>query len=135
MVVDNTARFRMDPDVPLVVPEINPSKIGTNGGIIANPNCSTIIMAVRPLNIEFEGEVSPAEAYKVLANVQRIEILKDRANNRWPMPVDASGNDPVFVGRIRKYVSRPNTLDLWVVGDQIRKGAALNAVQIAEHLV
>ena len=241
VVVDNTARYRMDPNVPLVIPEINPEKIDANSGIIANPNCSTIIMAVplyplhrafgvkrvfaatyqaasgagkramdelkeetvavlddrdyqrtviphqyafnlfvhnsellegdyvkeeqkmidetrkifgepgfcinavcirvpvlrahsEALNIEFEREVSPADAYAVLEKAAGVEILEDRAANRWPMPVDASGRDPVYVGRIRKDVSQPNTLDLWVVGDQIRKGAALNAVQIAERL-
>jgi aspartate-semialdehyde dehydrogenase len=63
-----------------------------------------------------------------------VEILEDRGQNRWPMPLDASGKDPVLVGRVRKDQSQPHTLDLWVVGDQIRKGAALNAVQIAEKL-
>ena len=63
-----------------------------------------------------------------------MEVLEDRAANRWPMPLDASGKDPAFVGRVRKDQSQPRTIDLWVVGDQIRKGAALNAVQIAEVL-
>ena len=61
-------------------------------------------------------------------------ILEDPANNHWPMPVDVSGKDPVFVGRIRQDLSQENTFDIWVVGDQIRKGAALNAIQIAEML-
>jgi aspartate-semialdehyde dehydrogenase len=241
VVVDNTSFFRMDPKVPLVIPEINPHAIQTNTGIIANPNCSTIIMALplfplhkafgvkrvfaatyqaasgagltamnelfdetaavledRPfertviphqyafnlfihnspmrengyveeewkmlnetrkifeddnirvnavcvrvpvlrahseaLNIEFEKSVSVDEAYEVLRDAEGVEILEDRENNRWPMPLDASGKDPVYVGRIRKDQSQDNTLDIWVVGDQIRKGAALNAVQIAEKL-
>lgn len=239
--VDNTSYFRLHEDVPLVVPEINPEDIRKHRGIIANPNCSTIIMALplwplhqrfkvrrvaaatyqaasgagatamrelleetraqlegRPftrtviphpyafnlfphnsamtesgyceeeekmvretrkifhdpeirvhatcvrvpvlrahseaLNIEFAVEASVAEVYETLRGAPGVEILEDRAANRWPMPIDASGRDPVFVGRVRKDLSQPRTIDLWVVGDQIRKGAALNAVQIAELL-
>lgn len=241
VVVDNTSYYRMAEDVPLVVPEINPQKIKEHKGIIANPNCSTIIMLLplyplhkkykvkrtvvatyqaasgagakamqeledetraildkkdfkrtviphqygfnlfphnsslkengyveeeikminetrkifnennfrltatcirvpvlrahsEALNIEFEDNVSVEQAYEVLKTAPGVEILEDRENNRWPMPIDASGKDPVFVGRIRKDLSNENTLDLWLVGDQIRKGAALNAVQIAELL-
>jgi len=241
VVVDNTSYFRMHEDVPLVIPEINPEDIATHKGIIANPNCSTIIMAVpvfplyqrfgirrivaatyqaasgagavamdeltaetqaaisgkpftrtviphpyafnlfphnspmtengyceeeikmvketrkifhdekiritatcvrvpvlrahsEALNVEFEKDVSVSEVYSILARSPGVQIMEDRPNNRWPMPLDASGKDPVLVGRIRKDLSQPNTLDLWVVGDQIRKGAALNAVQIAERL-
>ena len=239
--VDNTSYFRMFPDVPLVVPEINPEDLQKHRGIIANPNCSTIIMVVplwplhkrfkirrvvaatyqassgagatamrelleetraylegRPftrtviphpyafnlfphnspmtgsgyceeeqkmvnetrkmfhddalrinatcvrvpvlrthseaLNVEFEEEPTVAEAYSILKSSPGVEVLEDRAQNRWPMPVDASGKDPVFAGRLRLDQSQPRTMDLWVVGDQIRKGAALNAVQIAERL-
>ncbi len=241
VVVDNTSYFRMHKDVPLVIPEINPEDIEKHQGIIANPNCSTIIMCLalwplhrryrarrviaatyqassgagavamheleeetraylegRPfsrtviphpyafnlfphnspmtdngyceeeikmvkethrifhddalritatcvrvpvlrahseaLNIEFETEPDIEEAYAILAKAPGVQILEDRAQNRWPMPLDASGKDPVLVGRLRKDLSQPNTLDLWVVGDQIRKGAALNAVQISERL-
>ena len=63
-----------------------------------------------------------------------MRILEDRANNRWATPADASGEDPVFVGRLRRDPSQANTLDLWLVSDQLLKGAALNAVQIAELL-
>ena len=86
------------------------------------------------LNIEFHREVSPEQAYEVLSAAPGVEIFEDRANNRWATPVDASGRDPVLVGRIRRDLSQPNTLDLWVVSDQLLKGAALNAVQIAELL-
>ena len=86
------------------------------------------------LNVEFAQEVSVEQAYEVLRKAAGVEVVEDRAQNRWPMPLDASGKDPVLVGRIRKDQSQPNTLDIWVVGDQIRKGAALNAVQIAEKL-
>ncbi len=241
VVVDNTSYFRMQEGVPLVIPEINPEDIAKHKGIIANPNCSTIIMCLplwplhqrwrvrrvvaatyqaasgagavamdeleketgarlqgrefvrtviphpyafnlfphnspmtengyceeeikmvkemhkifhdekirvtatcvrvpvlrahsEALNIEFESEPDIAEAYAILAKAPGVQILEDRAQNRWPMPLDASGKDPVLVGRLRKDLSQPKTLDLWVVGDQIRKGAALNAVQIAEKL-
>ena len=242
IVVDNTSYFRMDPEVPLVIPEINSNAIKESDRIIANPNCSTIIMALplyplhrefgvkrvhattyqaasgagqkamdelveetqaviegrsyertviphqyafnlfihnssmldsgyveeemkmvketrkifdepdflvnavcvrvpvlrahsEALNIEFERHVSVDEAYDVLKTAPGVEILEDRENNRWPMPMDASGKDPAYVGRIREDISQANTLDLWVVGDQIRKGAALNAVQIAESML
>jgi aspartate-semialdehyde dehydrogenase len=86
------------------------------------------------LNIEFENEPDIAEAYAILGRAPGVQIFEERSQNRWPMPLDASGKDPVLVGRLRKDQSQPKTLDLWVVGDQIRKGAALNAVQISEHL-
>ncbi|MBN8217025.1 MAG: aspartate-semialdehyde dehydrogenase [Spirochaetes bacterium] len=241
VVVDNTSHYRMDPTVPLVVPEINPQAIAKHKGIIANPNCSTIIflmpvfpiwkkfglkravvstyqaasgagqtamnelcdetrahldgkpfartviphpyafnlfphnspmtdngyceeeikmtkesrkilgadglritaMCVRvpvlrahseSINLELEKKASVEELYAALKGVPGVQIMEDRAKNRWPMPLDASGKDDVLVGRIRKDLSQENTFDLWVVGDQIRKGAALNAVQIAEIL-
>jgi aspartate-semialdehyde dehydrogenase len=241
VVVDNTSYFRMTEGVPLVIPEVNPEDIFKHNGIIANPNCSTIIMALplwplhkrykikrvvaatyqaasgagavamdelvsetaayiqgkdfnrtviphpyafnlfphnspmtdngyceeelkmvkethkifhdasirvtatcvrvpvlrahsEALNVEFEQEPDIEEVYKILRGAAGVEVMEDRANNRWPMPLDASGRDPVLVGRIRKDITQPKTLDIWVVGDQIRKGAALNAVQIAEKL-
>lgn len=241
VVVDNTSFYRMDPNVPLVVPEINPEAIKTHKGIIANPNCSTILMVVpvfplhqkfkvkrivaatyqaasgagaqameelkeecmavlnnkpynrtviphpyafnlfphnssmtangyceeeikmtketqkifnepnfritatcvrvpvlrahsEALNIEFEKPFEIEEAYKILRAAPGVQILEERSKNRWPMPLDASGKDPILVGRLRKDLTNPNTMDLWLVGDQIRKGAALNAIQIAELL-
>jgi aspartate-semialdehyde dehydrogenase len=241
VVVDNTSYFRMHEDVPLVIPEINPEAMANHKGIIANPNCSTIILALplwalhkrygvkravvatyqaasgagavamqelmdesrarldgkdftrtviphpyafnlfphnspmtdngyceeelkmvketrkifgdeslaitatcvrvpvlrahsEAVNVEFKSAPDIAEAYKILGETEGVKVMEDRANNRWPMPLDASGKDPVLVGRLRKDLSQPNTLDFWVVGDQIRKGAALNAVQIAEKL-
>jgi aspartate-semialdehyde dehydrogenase len=86
------------------------------------------------LNVEFEQEPDIEEVYRLLRAAEGVEVMEDRAKNRWPMPLDASGRDPVLVGRVRKDSTQPNTLDIWVVGDQIRKGAALNAVQIAEKL-
>ncbi len=253
VVVDNTSYFRMAPDVPLVVPEINPQEIKKHKGIIANPNCSTIIMLLplfplykvfgvervhactyqaasgagatameelrlesaalaegktftrtviphqyafnlfphnspyndgspekaaavkapngyceeewkmvaethkifgdnnlrvnatcvrvpvlrahsEALNIRLSKKVNVAEIYDVLRNSPGVEILEDSPKNRWPMPIDASGRDPVLVGRVRVDQSQDNTFDMWIVGDQIRKGAALNAIQIAELL-
>ncbi len=242
IVVDNTSYFRMDPKVPLVIPEINPEAIATHQGIIANPNCSTIIllMALAPLhrkwgvkravvstyqaasgagqlamdelleetkaqlegetfertviphpyafnlfphnsamtengyceeeikmskesqkilgapdlkitatcvrvpilrahseavNVELQKETSVEEIYTLLKNAAGLSILEERGSNRWPMPIDASGKDDCFAGRIRKDLTQANTFEFWIVGDQIRKGAALNAVQIAEKLL
>jgi aspartate-semialdehyde dehydrogenase len=241
VVIDNSSAFRMDPQVPLVVPEINPEAVKSHQGIIANPNCSTIAMVVplnplhkafkvlrvhattyqassgagaaameellegtraklenRPfepkvmpypyafnlfphnsaldadgyceeetkmvrethkimgdptirinatcvrvpvlrahseaLSIQFAQDVTPEAAYRVLKEAPGVEIFEDRAANRWATPLDASGRDPVLVGRIRRDKSQANTLDLWLVSDQLLKGAALNAVQIAELL-
>ncbi len=241
VVVDNTSYYRMSEDVPLVIPEINPEDIAKHKGIIANPNCSTIIMALpifplhkkfkvkrlvaatyqaasgagaiamdelmqetlatiagkpfnrtviphpyafnlfphnspmtesgyceeeikmlketqkifhdmeirltatcvrvpvlrahsEALNVEFEKPTSVAEIYAVLNSAPGVQVLENRAENRWPMPIDASTKDPVLVGRVRVDQSQANTFDIWVVGDQIRKGAALNAVQIAEKI-
>lgn len=241
-VVDNSSAFRMDADVPLVIPEINPDVIA-DAKLIANPNCSTIIMnmAVWPLhqrssvrrivvstyqaasgagwqamreleeqsrdvlagkaatpkifphavafnlfshnttigpdgynveeskmihetrkifrapelaitatcirvpvlrahsesiNLTFAEPLSEREAREVLAVAPGVTVVDDRHNNRFPMPIDASGKDAVLVGRIRQDASQPDGrgLDLFVSGDQLRKGAALNAVQIAEKL-
>jgi aspartate-semialdehyde dehydrogenase len=245
LMVDNSSAFRMEAGVPLVVPEVNPQEaakaLKANGGpgVIANPNCTTIIalMALHPLhrevpikrvvaatyqaasgaghaameeltestraylegrpyapavlpfpyafnlfphnspmtasgyceeeiklakesvkilndasvritgtcvrvpvlrthaealNIQFTRELSVERAYAVLAAAPGVTVLEDRARNRWPMPVDVAGKDEVFVGRLRKDHSQDATLDVWVVGDQLLKGAALNAVQCAE---
>jgi aspartate-semialdehyde dehydrogenase len=86
------------------------------------------------VSVEFLSEPDLREAYEILSRAEGVQVLEDREKNRWPMPIDASGKDPVLVGRLRKDLSQDNTLDLWMVGDQIRKGAALNAVQIAEKL-
>ncbi len=249
VVIDNSSAFRMDPNVPLVVPEVNPEALREHKGIIANPNCSTIIMvmALKPLhdrakmkrvvvstyqavsgagkegieeleqqvaatvrnekveakilpsssldkhyqiafnlipqidvflesgytkeemkmvnetrkilqenelpitattvrvpvyrshsesiNIEFEEALGVEEAKRLLAAFPGV-IVQDRpAEMEYPMPLMTSGRDEVFVGRIRKDDSVANGLNLWVVGDQIRKGAALNALQIAESMI
>jgi aspartate-semialdehyde dehydrogenase len=245
VVVDNSSAFRMDPDTPLVVPEINASELNKHHGIIANPNCVAIVAATplwpihqkrrikrivmstyqaasgagaaameelsestraylegRPfqpkvlphpyafnvfshntkvdpetgyneeetkvmnecrkifgvpdlrvsatcvrvpvlrahciaLNIELEAPLSPSEVRDILAKAPGVRVVDDLERNYFPMPVDASGKDDVLVGRIRKDVSDPTgcSLSLFVAGDQLRKGAALNAVQIAERLI
>ncbi len=226
LLVDNSSAFRDDPDVPLVVPEVNPADIATHQGVIANPNCSTIIMlvaatyqatsgagakamdellvqtrqvldgeAIEPhafshriafnliphidafldngytreelkmlnesrkilhhpslrvsctcvrvpvlrahseaLNLEFEQDVSVSEARTLLETAPGLRLVDDPRALAYPMPVDAAGQDAVLVGRLRQDLSRDDArgLDLFVSGDQILKGAALNAVQIAE---
>jgi len=244
VVVDNSSAFRMDADVPLVIPEINPQKIQENKGVIANPNCSTIIAIVpvwplhkanpvkrmvvstyqaasgagqsamieleeqsreilagkkptctvfpyqiafnvfshnsalgpngynleetkmvqetrkifdcpqiaitctciripvfrahcESINLEFTGPITPEEVRDLLSTAPGVSVLDDREHNRFPMPIDATGKDDVFVGRIRRDESIPENrgINLWVAGDQLRKGAALNAIQIAEKLL
>ena len=242
VVIDNTSYYRMNSEVPLVIPEINPQAIKNHQGIISNPNCSTIIMlmALWPLqqlspikrvivstyqaasgagkqamdellaeseakikgedyqltviphpyafnlfphnsdmqengycqeenkminetkkilskehfrlsatcvrvpvlrahsesiNVEFDQPINLSEAYKALEQMPGLTVFENKKNNRWPMPIDASNKDEVLVGRLRKDISNKNSIEMWVVGDQIRKGAALNAVQIAEKLL
>ena len=236
IVVDNSAQWRMDPKVPLIVPEVNPEDISWNSGIIANPNCSTIqaMVALKPLddkfgikrvvystyqavsgagvagwkdledglkgespkkfphpiannclphidifldngytkeemkmiwetrkilhdddmkvtattvrvpvfnshsesiNIEFERPFDLSEVVETLKNAPGVVVTDDPANNVYPLAVDAAGKDEVFVGRIRRDESVENGINLWVVADNIRKGAATNAVQIAQLLI
>ncbi len=241
VVIDNTSAFRMDPDVPLVVPEVNPHAVRRHKGIIANPNCSTIqlVVALKPLhdalrikrlvistyqaasgagtpavnelmeqsalvllgkkaepsvfphqiafnvlphidvflenaytkeemklvnetrkimeddsiritatavrvpvsighsesvNIETEKHLTPELARELLRKAPGVIVVDEPSANEYPFPVDAAGKDEVFVGRIRKDESVENGLNMWVVSDNLRKGAALNAVQIAEIL-
>ena len=236
IVVDNSSAFRMDDNVPLVVPEVNPEEIKNHHGIIANPNCSTI-QAMLPLkvlddayhikriiystyqavsgagrnglddlenisnalplkkfpypiynnclphidvfldngytkeeekminetrkilkrpdlkitattvrvpvsnshsesiNLEFEKGFDLKDIKNLLEKGKNIIVQDDISNLIYPMPIHASGHDEVFVGRIRRDFSIPNGLNLWVVADNIRKGAATNAVQIVEELV
>ena len=244
VVIDNSSAFRMDPDTPLVIPEINPEKIAENKGIIANPNCSTIIgiVPVWPLhkanpvkrmvvstyqaasgaghsamveleeqsreildgkeptcnafpyqiafnvfshnspleangyneeemkmvketrkifdcpeiaitctcirvpvyrahcesiNLEFTDPITADQVRDLLSTAPGVTVMDDRENNRFPMPVDASGKNDILVGRIRQDESIADNrgINLWVTGDQLRKGAALNAVQIAEKML
>ncbi|MGE4285557.1 MAG: aspartate-semialdehyde dehydrogenase [Phycisphaerae bacterium] len=244
VMIDNSSAFRMDPEVPLVVPEVNPGAISANKGIIANPNCSTIIALVpiwplhranpvkrmvcstyqaasgagiaamnelakqsadilegkdavcealpyqiafnvfchnspmkpngyneeemkmvnetrkifacpeiaitctcvrvpvmrahsESINLEFTHPITPEEVRELLSTAPGVTIIDDRENNRFPMPIDADGKDDIYVGRIRQDESIPDNrgINIWVCGDQIRKGAALNAVQIAEKML
>ncbi len=242
VVIDNSSAFRMDDDVPLVVPEINPEAAAKHQGIIANPNCTTILMgvAIYPLhqvqpikrvvvstyqsasgagarameeakiqardildgkqpqaevlpypiafnlfphnsplneqgyceeemkmvnetrkifdapelkitatcvrvpilrahseaiNLEFAQPFEVAKAKEIIAAAPGVKVVEDWQSNYFPMPIDATGQDPVLVGRIRQDISQDCGLELWLCGDQIRKGAALNAIQIAELLL
>jgi len=249
IVIDNSSTFRMDPEVPLVVPEVNPEAIAQHKGIIANPNCSTIIMvmALKPIydqvkikrvvvstyqavsgggkeamaeledqvkaivegkeivanilpgaslpkhyqiafnlipqidvfkdnlytkeemkmidethkimkddkmgitattirvpvfrshaesvNVELEDELSVEAARKALASFPGVIVKDNPKEMEYPMPLMTSGKNEVEVGRIRKDFSIEHGLNFWVVGDQIRKGAALNALQIAEYMI
>ena len=242
VMVDNSSAFRMNPEVPLIVPEIHPEAAANHPGIIANPNCTTILMAVaiyplhqvqpierivvstyqsasgagarameevkiqsqailngedpkaeilpyplafnlfphnspltdagyceeemkmvnetrkifgeanlkitatcvrvpvlrahsEAINLEFKQPFSVAQAREIIAQSPGVQLLEDWQKNYFPMPIDASGKDDVLVGRIRQDISCNNGLELWICGDQIRKGAALNAVQVAELLI
>ncbi|HEX9758620.1 MAG TPA: aspartate-semialdehyde dehydrogenase [Nitrospiria bacterium] len=242
VVIDNSSAFRMDPNVPLVVPEVNPDALKGHQGIIANPNCSTIqmVMALKPIhdaarikrivvttfqsvsgtgkeamdellnqtrallgfsemtstvypyqiafnclphidefieggytkeelkmvnethkilsdssigisattvrvpvfrghsesiNLELDHPLSANEVRALLSSFPGIIVWDDIKKNVYPFPVQASGKDEVFVGRVREDPSVPNGINLWVVSDNLRKGAALNAIQIAEHLI
>ena len=87
------------------------------------------------VNIEFENEFDLNEVRKILSETPGIVVLDDVKNNQYPMPLYSEGKDEVFVGRIRRDFSQPKTLNLWIVADNLRKGAATNAIQIAEYLV
>ena len=112
--------------------------------ILGDPQLSLTATCVRvpvlrahseAVNIEFTKPFPVEKAYEILESALGVEILEDLENNRFPMPQDVTGRDPISVGRIRQDISNPNALELWLCGDQIRKGAALNAVQIAELLL
>jgi len=243
VVIDNSSTFRMDPDVPLVVPEVNPQDVRWHKGIIANPNCSTIqmVVALKPLhdaarikrvvvatyqavsgagqeaieelreqsarilagkeagegkvfphqiafnclphidvfldngytkeeikmvnetkkimgddsirvtattvrvpvfnghseavNIETERKLTAKEAREILARAPGVIVVDEPKEKMYPLPIMASGRDEVFVGRIREDLSIDHGLNLWIVADNLRKGAATNAVQIAELLL
>jgi aspartate-semialdehyde dehydrogenase len=87
------------------------------------------------VNIEFANDFDLKEVRQILENAPGVVVVDDVANFQYPMPKDAHGRDEVFVGRIRRDESQPNTLNLWIVADNLRKGAATNAVQIAEYLM
>lgn len=236
-VIDNSSAWRMDPDKPLVVPEVNGKILSATDKIIANPNCSTIQLVVainklhkkykikrivvstyqsvtgtgkkavdqlmnerngisgemaykypidlnlipqidvfldngytkeemkmvnetkkimgddnirltattvrvpvigghsEALNIQFAREFDVDDVFAILRKTDGVVVMDDTKNNIYPMPKDAHGRDEVFVGRVRRDETQPKTLNMWVVADNLRKGAATNAVQIAEYLV
>ena len=184
IVVDNSSAFRMEKDVPLVVPEVNPEEIKNHRGIIANPNCSTIqaVVPLKPLdiflengytkeeekminetrkilkrpdlkitattvrvpvfnshsesiNVEFEKDFDLEELVLTLKNAPNVIVQDDVKNNIYPLATNATGHDEVFVGRIRRDKSVKSGVNLWIVADNIRKGAASNAIQIVEKLI
>lgn len=245
VVIDNSSAFRMDPEVPLVVPEVNPEDVDWHKGLIANPNCSTIqmVVALKPIHdaakikriivstyqavsgagkdgiealenevgeyaetgkdpkdltssafpypiafnciphidsfledgytkeemkmvnetrkmfhddtiainattvrvpvfrshsesitVETEKPISPEEVKELLKKAPGVVVVDDPGENKYPMAIHSSGTNEVYVGRIRKDISSENGISLWVVADQLRKGAATNAIQIAEVL-
>ena len=87
------------------------------------------------VNIEFENEFDLDEVRKILSQTPGVVVMDDVKNKIYPMPLYSEGKDEVFVGRIRRDLSQPKTLNMWIVADNLRKGAATNAVQIAEYLV
>jgi len=87
------------------------------------------------VNIEFENDFNSNEIYEILQQTQGVIVQDDIHSLEYPMPLFAEGKDDVFVGRIRRDYSQPKTLNLWIVADNLRKGAATNAIQIAEYLV
>ena len=110
---------------------------------ILDPNISVTATAVRipvvgghseSVNIEFESEFDIDDVKELLSNMSGITITDDPLNNIYPMPITAEGKNDVFVGRIRRDETQPKTLNLWIVSDNLRKGAATNAVQIAKHV-
>ena len=87
------------------------------------------------VNLEFENEYDLAELRQILENTEGIIVVDDVANFKYPMPLDAHNRDEVFVGRLRRDESQPKSLNMWIVADNLRKGAATNAVQIGEYLI
>jgi aspartate-semialdehyde dehydrogenase len=87
------------------------------------------------VHIDFEESISPGEVRQILSDTPGVTVVDDPATNKYPMPIDAEGQDDVFVGRIRQDVSNPKGIAMWLATDNLRKGAALNGIQIAEELL
>ena len=85
--------------------------------------------------VETEAPVSLEQAREAFAKAEGLVVIDEPAEKKYPMPLDAAGTDPVFLGRLRQDLANPNGLTFWLVGDQIKKGAALNAVQIAQYMI
>ncbi len=154
VVIDNSSCWRYDADVPLVVPEVNADAVAgfRKKGIIANPNCSIaqLVVALKPLHdrakitrvvvatyqsIEFENPITAEEAREVLRDAPGVIVIDKREAGGYVTPYEAAGEDATYVSRIREDPTVDNGLVLWCVSDNLRKGAALNAVQIAECLI
>ncbi|WP_234710169.1 aspartate-semialdehyde dehydrogenase [Sinorhizobium medicae] len=146
LVIDNSSTFRMDPDVPLVVPQINPSVLShrSRPGIVANPNCTTIQLAraLRPpvtaldvhseaVYLEFEKPVRLEQVHQLLARA-RCSTVCGRNSRRYPTPRFIINPEDVHVARVRVNSENPRGLWLWVVADNLQVGAALNALLIAQ---
>ena len=154
IVIDNSSKFRMDNDVPLIVPEVNIEMLEhyRTTNIIANPNCSTIQMRpdilinatcvrvptfighAESINLEFDSPISEEEAREVLEQASGCIVYDEREDGGYSTPVEAAGHDATYISRIRVDETVEYGLNLWVVSDNLRKGAALNAIQIAEAI-
>ena len=139
VVVDNTSYFRQNPDVPLVVPEVNAHALDAHNGIISCPNCSTIQMmvALEPVRQKWGLDriiVSTYEVKAAIAEFPGAVLEDDVAHQIYPQAVNAVGSRDTFVGRIRKDLDAEKGIHMWVVSDNLLKGAAWNSVQIAETL-
>ena len=113
-------------------------KILHDSNILVSATCVRVPVAVshsEAIHIEFEDSISPNEVTEMLENEPGIRVVDDPFSDVYPMPIDAAGGDEVLVGRIRKDISHPNGIAMWVVCDNLRKGAALNAIQIAEEMM
>jgi len=113
-------------------------KIMHDDSIKVSPTCVRVPVFVghsEAVNLEFERPISPEEAREILEKAPGVKVIDDFKNFLYPTPIDVAGKDEVLVGRIRKDDTIDNGLNLWIVGDNLRKGAALNAVQIAELLI
>src|SRR6266568_3183643 len=142
VVIDNSSAWRMDPDVPLIVPEVNAAAVSgfVRKNIIANPNCSTaqLVVALKPLHDKASIKrvvVSTYEARDILRNAPGCLVIDKREPGGYVTPYEAAGEDATYISRIREDATVENGLVLWCVSDNLRKGAALNAIQIAECLI
>src|SRR5437868_2022362 len=141
VVIHNSSAWRMDPDVPLIVPEVNADAVSgfAKKNIIANPNCSTAQLVVvgnsEAVNIEFERPISVDKAREVLRKAPGCLVIDKHEPDGYVTPYEAAGEDATYISRIRDDATVENGLVLWCVSDNLRKGAALNAIQIAECLI
>src|SRR5437867_2586607 len=139
--LENSTAWRTGNDAPLVVPEVKSSetrKIMGDDSIRVTATTVRVPVYVghsESVNIETEKKLTANEARAILSEAPGVLLYDDPVHKIYPMPIDVAGKDEVFVGRIREDESIPNGLNLWIVADNLRKGAALNAIQIAEELI